>query len=228
MNSCLKPNFKCFLKAVYYLIFMAFIVVAVLMSCKIFLIIHEETSLSTLFSVCTSRQNLPLFFTALFGLVSLYVAGRQLSKQSDVACINSLIDLRRQLTTGNNRRVHFLLSQEEDQEMLAGGKIVESGEAADAKGAKLKKLGLKAAKNVPMIDAYNYLGTLELGVDMVKNHLVDAKTFKNHIGYRIDNIFDGKSEVHKNIREHIKTYKQYYPNLLWIRRKMSGMCCEDE
>ena len=59
------------------------------------------------------------------------------------------------------------------------------------------------------------MGTIELGILMVRNGLIDMDTFYSQFGYRIENIFEENSDVHTNVREEINNNKSYYKNLLW-------------
>ena len=147
---------------------------------------------------------LKFLLIACFGLLTLFVAGKQLQKQTDVATITGLIELRKLLTSERNRQVHFALSDNDDKTSLSD------------KGIEIKVNNLSSANEIPMIDIYNYLGTIELGVEMVKRNLIDINTFYSQFGYRIENIFEKEeSDVHAKVREHINGSKSYYHNLLW-------------
>jgi hypothetical protein len=183
--------------------------------------------LTDVLSACTTNENLILFLTALFSLVSLYVASRQLDKRSDTACINALAELRRQLTTGTNRNVHFMLSLDEDKKTLSNKDILVDEDTKPEEKEKQvmlkeKEFELKTPDNIPMIDVYNYLGTIGLGVNMVREKLIDWETFYRHIGYRIENIFEGESDAHKTVRKHIEDNRSYYPNLRWAHEKIKN------
>ena len=140
-----------------------------------------------------------------FSLLTLYVAGKQLQKQTDIAAITALTELRKLLTSDRNRNVHFALSPEEEKVNLVGKKLNENEEN-----------GLTASEEIPIIDAYNYLGTIELGILMVRRGLIDTNTFYSQFGYRIENIFENEcDDIHKAIRKEIFENKAYYKNLLW-------------
>lgn len=200
MKKCIKPNFNWFLNLMLGLVWLN----VGLVLCEIALIIHKGAGLAACTNMFTEWVNLQFFLTALFGLVTLYVASRQLHKRSETACINSLIELRKQLTTGNNRNVHYALSPDEDKKTLNDKDVVP------------KSCGLEETEKIPMIDVFNYLGTLELGVQMVKRKMIPQDTFYNQFGYRLENIFEGNSDIHKKVRNHINECKSYYKDLLWM------------
>jgi hypothetical protein len=149
---------------------------------------------------------------ACFSLVTLYVAGVELKKHTDRACIDSLIELRKQLTTNSNRNVHFALLYEDEKYTLAKTIIIDK--------PAYKAADLKPCEEIPMVDVFNYLGTIGLGTQMVKRGLIDIETFYYHIGYRVENIFEGIGKAHDAIREHINKDESYYPNLRWIYGKI--------
>ena len=149
---------------------------------------------------------------ACFSILTLYIAGKQLQKHTDMACINALTELRKLLTSDRNRSVHFALSSEQEKVNILDEELNEN-----------KENGLTTQKEIPIIDAFNYLGTIELGILMVRRGLIDMDTFYSQIGYRIENIFEENSMAHTKIREEINNSKAYYKNLLWgyneIRKK---------
>jgi hypothetical protein len=215
MKKCLHFNFDCFLTLLRYIIVVLFLFDTGLILYKTFLIIHKGTGLAACTNMFIKWENLQFFLKALFGVVTLYVASRQLHKrsetahkQSEMACINSLIELRKQLTTGENRNVHFALSPAEDKKTLNDKDVI------------LGSCNLKKEEEIPMIDVFNYLGTLELGIQMVKRKLIPGDTFKNQFGYRLENIFEENSEIHKKVREHINECMSYYEDLFWMRERM--------
>ncbi|MDR1416347.1 MAG: hypothetical protein LBJ57_02860, partial [Prevotellaceae bacterium] len=92
----------------------------------------------------------PLFLKYLlvgsFSILTLYIAANQLQKQANTAMVTALTELRKQLTSDRNRKMHFMLSPREEQRTLADtGYTVEK-------------------TKILTIDAFNYLGTLELGI----------------------------------------------------------------
>ena len=152
---------------------------------------------------------------ACFSLLTLYVAGKQLQKQTDVATITALTELRKLLTSEQNRNVHFILSSKEEQKTILDNK-------ADKVYDEIKKGNkLMNSEEIPKIDIFNYLGTLELGILMVKRNLINWDTFSSQFGYRIENIFDEEdSDVHIKVRKNINDNKSYYKNLLWGYEKI--------
>ena len=159
---------------------------------------------------------------ACFSLLTLYVAGGQLEKQTDIACITALSELRKQLTSERNRNVHFVLSLENEQNSPKDEQKTMEDKIIDDETKNENKL--MDTKKIHSIDIFNYLGTLELGVLMVKRNLIDMDTFYSQFGYRIENIFEeGNSGIHISVREHINANRSYYENILWgyekIRKK---------
>jgi hypothetical protein len=225
MKKCINFDFCCFLKLLRGMIIISTGFVAWLVLYKIFLIIYKELSLTACMNMFIQWEHLQFFLTAAFGLLTLYVASKQLSKHTDMACINSLIELRKQLTKGTNRDVHFALSLEDDKKTLEGKSMLEESEAEKDKKEKplnktmLKEMGLKDINDIPMIDVYNYLGTIELGARMVKQKLMTIDVFYNQFGYRVENIFEGHSLAHDVLRKHINENKPYYKDLFWIYEK---------
>jgi len=172
--------------------------------------IHEivcHCSPQSLGELIINPQFLKFLLIACFSLLTLFVAGKQLQKQTDVATITGLIELRKLLTSEQNRQVHFALSEDEDKTALSNKeKKIEANKDVN---------NLLPASEIPMIDVYNYLGTIELGVEMVKRNLIDINTFYSQFGYRIENIFDVEnSNIHSRVREHINGSKAYYRKLL--------------
>ena len=168
------------------------------------------------FSFCELLFNwcfLKYLLVACFSLLTLYVAGKQLQKQSDTACITALTELREQLTSKRNRNIHFALLPEDEQKTILERQRVDE---------KLREEnGLIQEKKILKIDILNYLGTLELGVLMVRKNLIDTKTFYSQFGYRIENIFEEEnSDIHIEVRKHINGAKSYYKNLLWGYKKI--------
>ncbi|GHT10729.1 hypothetical protein AGMMS4956_02620 [Bacteroidia bacterium] len=153
-----------------------------------------------------SHHFLKILCIAFFSLLTLYVAGSQLKKHTDMACIEALAELRKQLTSDRNRSVHFALLYEEEKDTLSGANIKIDPKHYD----------LKHPKDIPMVDVYNYLGTIGLGTQMLRRNLIDIETFYYHIGYRVENIFEGESDMHTKIRKHINENKSYYTYLLWL------------
>jgi hypothetical protein len=149
---------------------------------------------------------------ACVSLITLFVAGVQLKKHTDRTCIDSLIELRKQLTTHSNRNVHFALLYEDEKYTLAKTIITDK--------PSYKATDLKSYDEIPMVDVFNYLGTIGMGIQMVKRELIDIETFYYHIGYRVENIFEGTGKAHDAIREHINKDGSYYPNLYWIYGKI--------
>ena len=159
---------------------------------------------------------LKFLLIACFSLLTLYIAGKQLQKQTNIAAITALTELRKLLTSERNRQVHFALSQENDKTAL-------SSKATKIEANKDGNSFLPI-NEIPMTDVYNYIGTIELGVEMVKRNLIGINAFYSQFGYRIENIFEQEnSEIHSIVREHINNNKSYYRNLLWehdrIRKK---------
>ena len=167
-----------------------------------------------------SWEFLKYLLIACFSLLTLYVAEKELQKQTDVACITALAELRKQLTSERNRNVHFALSPKEEQEtMLKKQKTDEKEKEADEKVKEENKI--MQTEKILKIDVLNYLGTLELGVLMVKKDLIDMKTFYSQFGYRIENIFEEEnSDFHVSVRKHINGGKLYYKEILWGREKI--------
>ena len=156
---------------------------------------------------------LKFLLIACFSLLTLYVAGKQLQKQSDVATITALTELRKQLTSGRNRSIHFALSPEDNQTTILDEQKVNK--------ELREENGLMQEENILTIDVFNYLGTLELGVLMVRRKVIDIDTFYSQFGYRIENIFEEEnSDIHIKVRKHINDAKSYYKNLLWGYKKI--------
>ncbi|GHT17417.1 hypothetical protein AGMMS4956_20890 [Bacteroidia bacterium] len=145
---------------------------------------------------------------ACFSLLTLYVAGSQLKKQSDMACINTLTKLRELLSSDRNRRVHFALFPPNERKTLADTNIRVKEKEFD---------GLVDDKDISMVDVYNYLGTIGIGTQMIKKELIDMATFYDHIGYRVENLFEGKTDAHQIVQKHIFDNDTYYHNLLQLR-----------
>jgi len=159
---------------------------------------------------------LKYLLVACFSLLTLYIAGKQLQKQADIACITALTELRKQLTSERNRNIHFALLPKDEQKAML--------DEQEANEEVKKENKLMQTEKILTIDVLNYLGTLELGVLMVRRNLIDMKTFYSQFGYRIENIFEREdSKIHANIREHINSGKSYYKDILWgyekIRKK---------
>jgi hypothetical protein len=155
---------------------------------------------------------LKFLFIACFSILTLYVAGSQLKNQTNIACITALIELRKLLTSENNRNVHFILADKDEQKLLSGEEMNDDV---------LKENKLLTEQKTPLLDYLNYLGTIELGIIMVKRNLIDWDTFYSQFGYRIENIFDEEvNPVHIKIRKHINDNKVYYKNLFWAKRKI--------
>ena len=156
---------------------------------------------------------LKFLLIACFSLLTLFVAGKQLQKQTDVATITALTELRKQLTSERNRNIHFVLLPKDEQKTMSEKQKVDE---------KIKEENeLMQAEKILTIDVLNYLGTLELGVLMVRKNLIDMKTFYSQFGYRIENIFEEEdSKIHSMVREHINGSKAYYRNLLWGHEKI--------
>ena len=173
-------------------------------------------------SICELITNwlfLKYLLIACFSILTLYIAGKQLQKHTDIACINALTELRKLLTSDRNRSVHFALSPEEEKV-----NILEVLKENEENGLTTQEENvLTTQKEIPIVDVYNYLGTIELGILMVRRGLIDMDTFYSKFGYRIENIFEENSNVHIKIREGINNSKAYYKNLLWgyneIRKK---------
>jgi hypothetical protein len=132
-----------------------------------------------------------------------------LKKQSDTACINALVELRKLLTSNRNRKVHLALSPDDEKKTLSGAML------------KSKYLCLNE-KTVPKIDVFNYIGTIELGYQMIKQNLIDMETFYNQFGYRVENMFDENSNMHRLIKEHINENSSYYNDLIMMRDKIEA------
>jgi hypothetical protein len=238
---------------------------------------------NSFYELVSNPHFLKFLFYACFGLLTLYVAGKELKKHTDMACIEALTELRRLLTTDTNRKVHLIFAQKEEQEMLLWEEIkkeeeemkmkvkmevkveevikeveeemkeeevikeeekeveeeeemkvqmelkVEEVKPIDDKilekeGLTRDKEGYIISKNMPMIDYLNYLGTIGLGIDMVRRELIEWETFRAHFGYRIENIFDEeKNPNHIKIREHINNNKSYYKQgILWAKREIEN------
>jgi hypothetical protein len=202
MGKCFNFNFTCFLKLLRGIIYVLILFDAWLILYKTNQIICAGTDWMDMF---IKWENLTFFLKAVFGLVTLYVASKQLRKQSDMGCIQALVELRKQLTTGHNRMVHFALSPKEDKETLNGD---------------IDMCNLKKQRDIPMIDVFNYLGTIGLGIQMVRQDLISRDIFYSHFSYRIENIFTGDSEIHKKVQKHIDDCEQYYKNLLWMKEQI--------
>jgi len=156
---------------------------------------------------------LKFLLIACFSLLTLFVAGKQLQKQTDVATITALTELRKQLTSERNRNIHFVLLPEDEQETIL--------KEQDVNERMKEENELMQAEKILTIDVLNYLGTLELGVLMVRKNLIDMKTFYSQFGYRIENIFEEEnSDIHANVRKHINSEKSYYKNILWGYEKI--------
>ncbi|KAA6321099.1 hypothetical protein EZS27_029213 [termite gut metagenome] len=166
---------------------------------------------STFYDLFYNWHFLKFLLIACFSILTLYVAGSQLQKQTDMNCINALVELRKQLTSGCNRDVHFRLLPEQEQRNLP-----EQESATDN-----KEYNITPFEKIPMIDIFNYLGTIELGALMVEKELIDMKTFENQMGYRVENIFNGTTDAQIKVRQHIQNERAYYDSLLWIKRKMN-------
>jgi hypothetical protein len=146
------------------------------------------------------------------------VASTQLRKYIDMACINALIELRKQLTTGTNRNIHFALSPEDEKKTIA-----EELDEKNSRQGTLKDTGLKNLHEIPMIDVFNYLGTIELGAQMVIQKLIPIDIFYNQFGYRIENIFEENQPIHKTVQKHINDNRSYYKDLLWIYNQIKNI-----
>ncbi|MCL2860765.1 MAG: hypothetical protein FWF46_09590 [Oscillospiraceae bacterium] len=159
-----------------------------------------------------NKHFLKFLFIACFSVLTLYVAGKQLKKQTDVACVAALTELRKLLTSKNNGIVHLILSNKNEQKLLFEEEV---------RNESLQERELVIDKNIRLLDALNYLGTIELGVIMVKRNLIDWDTFYSQFGYRIENIFDEENNpVHIEVRKHINDNKSYYKNLLWANEEI--------
>ena len=180
--------------------------------------IHEivcHCSPQSLGELIINPQFLKFLLIACFSLLTLFVAGKQLQKQTDIACITALTELRKQLTSERNRNIHFALLHEDEQKTILDNKVDDETR---------KENELMQTDKILTIDVLNYLGTLELGVLMVRRNLIDIKTFYSQFGYRIENIFEREnSDIHTSVRNHINGGKSYYKDILWgyekIRKK---------
>jgi hypothetical protein len=149
----------------------------------------------------TNWKLLRMLLVAFFSLLTLYVASSQLKKHADIAAITALTELRKLLTSEQNKTVHLALLPEEEQVSISV-KSLNEGEKQD------NKLVLPEA--IPMTEIFNYLGTLELGVIMTEKELIDTDTFNSQFGYRIKNIFEEKGNFNERVCEHIKNNESYY------------------
>lgn len=149
--------------------------------------------------LCTEGWGWDLFQTLLLG-VTIVVAGSQLSKQAKAEKITALAKLRELLTSEKSMEVHRLLSPKKEQ---------------------WKVLKDKEIDNAYWVDVFNYLGTLELGVIMNEEKIIEEEEFCSQFGYRIENIFEESNDFHKKVQEHIyKEDGKYYKTLLRGREIM--------
>ncbi|MDR1335832.1 MAG: hypothetical protein LBK22_03265 [Tannerella sp.] len=130
-----------------------------------------------------------------------------MKKHSDTACINALIELRKLLTSDRNRKIHFALSPNDEKKTLSGGMVKDKHLCSNG-------------KNIPLIDIFNYIGTIELGYQMIKQNLIDMETFYNQFGYRIENMFDENGNMHSLIKKHIDENASYYNDLIMMRNEI--------
>jgi len=121
----------------------------------------------------------------------------------------------------NVGEVEIKVQVEIKEETEEGALKQKEDEILEKEGLTREKEGYIISKNMPMIDYLNYLGTIELGINMAKCELIDWATFCAHFGYRIENIFDEeKNPNHIKIREYINNNKTYYKSLLWAKEEM--------
>ena len=112
-------------------------------------------------------QNIKL----LLGSGTLYVAGINLKKYTDLASIDALSKLRDRLYTDKKCEIHKVIM---DKKSLQKTCRIE-----DCKGCLL-------GNNVEIND---YLGTLELGGFMYERELMSEDEFDNQFSYRVNNVF---------------------------------------
>ena len=162
-------------------------------------------------SLIANPNVLKYLLIACFSLLTLYVACEQLHKHTCISRIKALIELRRLLTSDQNRKVHILLSPKDEQGFVSEWMPSNEKEKPTPEGEKDKEARKEIdIENIRIIDVFNYLGTIELGVVMVEQELIDKDTFYSQFGYRIENIFEEKSPIHVETRKHINDNESYY------------------
>jgi hypothetical protein len=159
------------------------------------------------YELLTNLHFLKTLIIAGFSILTLYVAYRQLKKQSDTACIDALIELRRLLISGRNRNIHFALSPDEEQKTIMDEQVNDISLYSEG-------------TTIPIIDIFDYLGTIELGYQMIKRGLIDMNTFYNQFGYRVENIFEERTKTQKLVLKLIRENEDYFQYLFEINSKI--------
>ena len=95
-----------------------FILVVTLINASVFVFQSKHNCIQAICDLIVDKH-FTFLIVACFSLLTLYVAANQLKKQTDIASINSLIELRKLLTTERNREVHILLSPKDEQGTLS-------------------------------------------------------------------------------------------------------------
>ena len=131
--------------------------------------------------------------------LTLLVVYSQLKKQANSETITALAKLRELLISEQNRKVHLALLPKEAQGRPLSDELPEK----------------EVLELIPdWVDVFNYLGTLELGVIMMRKEVIDEDTFISQFGYRIHNVFVGTTNFHEKVTEYINSDKLSYKELL--------------
>ncbi|MDR1090024.1 MAG: hypothetical protein LBL79_03030 [Prevotella sp.] len=130
------------------------------------------------------------------------------------------------MTSDQNRNIHYHLSPKDEQDYLPKSPDAEK----ESLETKENPNSICPSDKIPMIDVFNYPGTIELGYQMVKRELIDDEIFISQIGYRVENIFNENSLVQKQVSKHIRDNERYYKDLFKIKKlikkvKQSNLDC---
>lgn len=135
--------------------------------------------------------------------VTLWIACYNLKRFIDIETVKALGDLRTKLNDDKKKEIHTFLFQSEDKTPIL--KSEDKSNSSDT---------------IPQFanaDIFDYIGTIELGAIMVKRGAITLDEFKNQFGYRVENI-----KNNSELMNHIKKYKKYYSNFLYLERKIQG------
>lgn len=135
------------------------------------------------------------------GCLTLWVISYNLKKFIDIETVKALGDLRTKLNDDKKKDIHTFLFPPEDKVPILKGEDKNNSPYSTPQFANA--------------DIFDYIGTIELGAIMVERGAITLDEFKNQFGYRVENI-----KNNSELMNHIKKYKKYYSNFLYLERKI--------
>ena len=212
MNTCCKSKFRQHILSIIewsLLIIAVFCILLILLVCVCRLFCggwNAALSEENIKNMLVFWRDYKELYIIAFSCLTLYVALVHLKKFVDVSTIQCLSTLREKFNTPEKKSIHSYLLPPSDKNVILPE--LEKMERID----RVMPSDKIRYSNVELFD---YLGTIELGIIMLKKGLITLEEFKNQFGYRVENCWKCQP-----IGCHIFKNMTYYEDFLSVVKMM--------